>query len=261
MNNGRINKNKKIVKKQNNVLVLNRKNEKKVRRRILTFLFVSVILIVIFFTLKSFKIKYIEFTGGENINVTAFEPKANELMGRNIFIADYNTIIKEIYSNPYVMKVCVKRSLPDKINIVIDEKKALFYIYNGKYVIFDNQGMVLEIDNQVKNGIIEITGVNIKEDIKKNDYVKLDKQHFDVINEISDLFLKNTSVLKPYRLDISNLSDLSVFVNDIEIKMGDLFNLKEKLNSAFNIIIEDNLADKSGYVDVSNLKLPVFNCK
>lgn len=258
MNNGKINKNN--VKKQNKVVVLKRKKKKKMRRVVFSFLFISVILIVLLFTLNIFKIDNVEFSENENVNITELVSKANaELVGKNIFFVNCDKILNEVRNNPYVENVTVKKKFPNKISIIIDEKKALFYVNNGKYVILDEEGTVLEIDNKAKNGIIEITGIDVKEDIMLKESIDLDKLHKDLIQEFADLFSRNTSGLNPYKLDVGNLSNLSLFVNNIEIKMGDLYHIKDKLNSAFTIINDFQFVDSIGYIDVSNYKVPVYN--
>jgi len=260
MNNERINKN--IVKKQDNILILKRRKKKKIRRVAFLFLLISVILIILLLNLNIFKIQKIEFIGNENAKIAEVEIKAtDELIGKNIFIVNYDKILNDISKDPYVDDVIVRKRIPNKINFVINEKKTLFYINNGKYVILDKDGTVLEIDNEVKNGIIEIIGIDIDDDIKLKDNINLDKFHKDLLHEFADLFSRNTSGLNPYKLDVGNLTNLNLFVNDIEIKMGDLYNLKYKLNFAFTIIDEYQLADKSGYIDVSDHNLPVYNCQ
>ncbi len=269
MSNGRINKNtntkkskiKKIPKKQNNVLTLKRKKKVKIRRVIFSFLFISVIFIILLLNLSIFKIKHIELTGNKDVDLSELQLKVNKLNDKNIFSADYDKIKNDILDNPYIESVVIKKIIPDKVNVIINEKKALFYINNGKYFIIDKEGTVLKIDNQVKSDIIEITGIDIKDNVKLKDKIDLDKLHKDVINEILDLLSKNTSDLKPYKFDISNLSNLNLYINDIEVKMGDLYNIKEKLNVAFTVINEFGLSDKTGYVDVNDYKLPVYNCE
>ncbi len=265
MKNTRISKNttKKVIKyKKNNKVVALKKKKRRFRILLFSFFcFCVIIIVILFLTLNTFSIKNIEFIGNKNISIIELKDKENIVLGKNIALASYEKFKKEIYKIPYVEDVVFQLKLPDKVNVLITEKEAKFFLYNDGYIILDKHGTVLKIDNNKREDLIEILGIEIKDDLKPSDKIEMDKIHKDILLEFTDLFLKNTSNLNPYKLDVTNVSDLVLYVDNIEIKMGDLYNIKNKLNSAFTIIDEFDLVEKSGYIDVSNFNKPIFDCK
>ena len=82
-------------------------------------------------------------------------------IGQNLFRFNKNKVEKEIKTNPYVESVSVKRKLPNKIEITIEERNRNYNVefLNG-YAYINNQGYILEISEQKLEGIPVIQGIS-----------------------------------------------------------------------------------------------------
>lgn len=90
---------------------------------------------------------------------------------KNIFKIDMSDTAKYVQENPYINSVKVKRVLPNKIKIIIEERteKYLLEFAEGKYAFLDGQGYILGVASELKELPI-ITGAktNIDEILQNN---------------------------------------------------------------------------------------------
>lgn len=71
---------------------------------------------------------------------------------KNIFKIDRSDTEKYVQENSYIENVKVRRVLPNKVKITVEERteKYLLEFADGKYAILDGQGYVLGITNELK---------------------------------------------------------------------------------------------------------------
>ncbi len=79
---------------------------------------------------------------------------------KNIFLINKADVRKKLLSEPYIESVEISRVLPDKIRIKVTERtdKYLIEYAEGKYLVIDTQGYVLEMINE-KNDLPILTGL------------------------------------------------------------------------------------------------------
>jgi cell division protein FtsQ len=173
--------------------------------------------------------------------------------GKNIFYMNLKMVETNVEGNPYILKAKVKRVLPNKISISVEEREAVFYGQSdGRFFIIDNKGFVLEIrDNMDNMNLISLQGF----DYNNSEIGKLlpvdDNRKLNLISEISDLLSINSSDIKITSVDLTSTLDLKVYAGNVCIKLGGIISLKDKLNLAVNTIVSGNLKNETGYVDVS----------
>ena len=79
-------------------------------------------------------IKNIEVINNKNISKDEIIKLSGINKGDNIFYTNMDNIKNGIITNPYIMKVEIKRELPDTILINVKEREAVFYgEKDGKY--------------------------------------------------------------------------------------------------------------------------------
>lgn len=78
---------------------------------------------------------------------------------KNIFKVDRSDTVEYVQENPYINSVKVKRVLPNKVKIIVEERteKYLLEFAEGKYAILDGQGYILGVASEPKELLI-ITG-------------------------------------------------------------------------------------------------------
>lgn len=247
--------------------MINEKNEliekrrKKIRRkRILLFGIILIcVLITLCLKLPFFNIKNIVVENNNIISSDEIIKQSGIVKGNNIFTVSLKSYKDNIKQNPYVMDVNIHKKFPDTISIMINERKAAFYAQSEKkYIIIDKNGIVLEKkDNLNGMKLIRLDGFNtnsseIGKVIKCDDERKLKS-----ISLLTDAVFQNNS-LKLTTVDISDALNLKAYINNMCIFLGSPEELDKKLNKAINIVVQQNLKDKKGYVDVSFNGNPVY---
>jgi len=239
-----------------------RKSKKKVRRSILLVIIMVTILITLCLKLDYFNILTIEIIGNEKVSISEINKSTNIIMGNNFFNASLSESKKQILKNPYILGVKVKKVLPNKVIIEIEERVAVFYgKVNNTYYILDNKGILLEKRSSVKDmNLVNLIGFDYAKCEVGNLIVSEDSRKINIANEITNLintYRKNNTKSTISKVDVSNVLDLKIFSGEMCIKLGTSQDLKNKFNKAINIISQPGFKVAKGYVDVSFKGNPV----
>lgn len=262
--------------KKNNVTYLeeskyiieNRENLIKKRKRKKTiikfFLLTSVLLIIsltLLLKLPYFSIKDIVVINNSNVTKDEIIKLSGIKNGNNIFNLNVGSIKDDILRNPYILKVEIKRKLPDKILINVNERSAAFYTQkDSNYYIVDKESIVLEKRSNINTmKLVKLVGYDKNNLVIGQVLPYKDNRKVQVVSSITDLIIDNTSKINMSIVDVTNLYDIKIYYGNICVEMGDCNNLEEKLNKAISIIKTQNLQNKKGYVDVSFKGNPVFH--
>ena len=150
---------KKISKKQAQIL----KKKKKIKRIIKwTTLFLIIIGGVIFALVSPiFNIKEIQVYNNEQITTETILSLSQLKLEQNLFRFNSNNVEEQIKTNPYIESVQIKRKLPGKIEITVEERQRTYNVQflNG-FAYINNQGYILEISEQKTEGIPVIQGIS-----------------------------------------------------------------------------------------------------
>lgn len=248
----------------NNVNELIEKRRKKRRRRKTVIILVLLLAILITLSLKLpyFKIKQINVVNNNTVSTNEIIKKSGVYKGQNIFYLNEFKIKDNIMDNPYIVNVKIQRVMPSTINIVVNERDAVFYAQkNNKYAIIDKNGIVLEIRNDIKNrNLIKLDGLNISKAQIGKTLPDISSNKIKTISDFTDIVVNNKSVCGNIKeIDITNNVDIVAYYNNMQIKMGTNDNMVKKLNRAVNIINDEKLNSAKGYVDVSFNGNPVYS--
>ncbi len=257
----KLNKGKYII--ENKEKLLNkRKNKKKLRYLMLLVIIMISTLITLCIKLPYFNITSIEIIGNMNASKVEIYNTAKTHLGSNILYDNFIDSKKQIMKNPYILDVKVKKNLPNKITIQVQEKVAVFYgEENNNYYILDNNGIILEKRSNIKDmKLVKLIGFNYdKCEVGKLIGSKNDRKII-VIKEITNIineYRKANSNSNITMVDVSNVLDVKVFTGEMCIKFGTTEDLKNKFNKAINIITQLKYQGAKGYVDVSSTGNPV----
>jgi cell division protein FtsQ len=111
-----------------------------------------------------FSVKNIVVTGNaavpkeDIIKLTGIEP------GQNIFKLNLVKVQYQIKENPLFDKVCVKRCLPDKVEIQVEERRsAAFLNIKGDFYLVSESGVIFKkLSSVIYENLPIITNVNLK---------------------------------------------------------------------------------------------------
>lgn len=245
-----------------NKLILKRRKKMKVKKYIAIFVILISVSVTLCLKLSYFDIKEIEVVNNRNIKAEDIKKLSQINLNDNIFYLNLKKSKDNILSNSYITNVNITRKLPSKINIEIEERKAVFYVLqDDKYLVIDKNGIVLEEKDNI-NGmkLLKLQGFNNKNYELGKVLNASDERKIKIINQITELVegLK-TGVPEPSMVDISDITDIKLYYKEMVVKVGTENELKVKINRAINVLVGNNLTNSKGYIDVSFKGSPVFS--
>jgi len=235
--NKRKNKNPNQKKYQNSDTkknIIKKKNRKFRVMSVLTLMFIAIGGIIYYLTTPVFNIANIIIYGGKTISDDTYISLSGiQINETNIFKITENNIKRKLKESAYVENIKIKRKLPNVLEIYVEEREPEYQIeYNNSYIYINNQGYILEI-NEEKKDIIEIIGfdtikneINIGQRLNMNDLIKLDNI-LKIVNKCkyNDIEDKITSI---------DVTDSSNYILNLEnekkiVYLGDISNLNERI--------------------------------
>ena len=146
--------------------------------------------------LSCFDVNGIAVIGNEGVTDEEVIKLSGIEMGDSVFKVHPLLVQHKIKKNLYIEKVNVDRKLPNKVEIIVKERKLLAQFHkDAKFVITDSEGMVLDISKEPhKATLIEgvtVTEAEKKETIQIKENLGLERA-LEIINltDESDLFFK-----------------------------------------------------------------------
>lgn len=235
-----------------------KKKQKAIRRLITLGVVGSIAIGVSICTVPIFDIKNINVEGLKILNNKEINQLVEFSKGSNIVRFNSDEIVEVLKKNKYIESVEVKKSMPSTLKINVKEKEIGYYIVdnNSKYILDKNLTVIDKVDNITGKGYAEIVGIEPKSlevgsCISDNDLVKRAGE------ELLTIVKDNTSNKKIEKIDISNPIDIKMYIGDVQIKVGDYDNIRDKVNKAINILQDKEVNIVKGYIDVSYEGLPV----
>ena len=242
------------------------KKNRRVKIFIKLFLLLAVIIGLIIYLMLSpiFNIKNINVEGNKDISSEQIISLSKVQKEANLFKVSNKDTVSAIKENPYVKTVEIKRTLPDTITFVITERVATYMLeYGSSYAYIDNQGYILEISANTKEGLAKIIGYETSHDdivpgkrLCENDLKKL------------NTVLKITATSKTNRIDSLitriNIEDGNNFILYLSteqktVYLGDCTNLDTRMLYVKAILDKEKGIAGEIYVNMNlNEKDPYF---
>lgn len=255
----------KMSKKQRQIL----KKKKRIKLMLKFTALLIIIIAGIIFALVSpiFNIKEIDVSNNEQINTETIISLSQLNLGQNIFKFNKNKVNKNIKTNAYIESVEIKRKLPNKVQIQIEERKQEYNVefLNG-YAYINNQGYILQISEE-KQALPTIQGISTPDEqiVEGNRLNSEDLEKLEVIIQIMNICKNYELDSKITNIDISTKDEYTLYLEEEKktIYLGDKSNLSNKMLYV-QVIIEENRG-KEGAIfvngDLNNNFKPRFKEK
>ena len=255
----------KMSKKQRQIL----KKKKRIKRMLKFTALLMIIIAGIIFALVSpiFNIQEIEVSDNEQINTETIISLSQLNLGQNIFKFNKNKVNKNIKTNAYIESVEIKRKLPNKVQIQIEERKKEYNVefLNG-YAYINNQGYILQISEE-RQALPTIQGISTPDEqiVEGNRLNSEDLEKLEVIIQIMNICKNYELDSKVTNIDISKKDEYTLYLEEEKktIYLGDKNNLSNKMLYV-QVIIEENRG-KEGEIfvngDLNNNFKPRFKEK
>lgn len=256
---------KRITKKQAQI----ERKKKKIKRIIKwTTIFLLIIGGIVFALVSPiFNIKEIEVNNNNQIASETIVSLSQLQVGQNLFRFNKNKVEKEIKTNPYVESVNIKRKLPNKIEITVEERNRNYNVefLNG-YAYINNQGYILEISEQ-KLDLPVIQGIltDAEQIVAGNRLNTEDLEKLETVIQIMNICRNYELDQKVSTIDITDKNDYIIYMEEEKktIHLGDESNLSNKMLYVPTILNENQGKEGTIYVngDINNNFKPRFKEK
>lgn len=202
--------------------------------KILVFIALLIGLIAYAFTSPIFNITEINIVGNEKFDSEEYISLSNLKVGDNIFNFNKSKVISNIKKNSYVENVFIKRKLPSKLLITIEERTATYMIplEEEEVAYINSQGYILEKSKE-KLPLTMITGISteIENIIEGNRLNNDDLEKLQNVIQIKDT-MNNIKIDKELTsIDVSNKSNyiLTLEKEAKEVHIGNMSDISSKM--------------------------------
>lgn len=215
-----------------------KKVDKKVNKGRKKLLFFTLLLGLIIFLLLVFKtelfhISQIDISGNKKITTDSIIKALGNPNGENIFKINTKELMNKINKHPYIKSSNIKRRIPNKLMVQIDEREErAAIVYASSYVYIDEEGFVLKMEPNINDGELPIIkGISID---NPNLGEKINGPNEDTIErmlEFIDVCVKLKLNNKITQLDLEDMENVTIEINNgIVVAFGPLDNVKYKLS-------------------------------
>lgn len=210
---------------------------------LMIFLICGIILFVLSRTVL-FRIKTIEVVGNSRYTAQELIDAAGLRIGRNMYNVDLKEAEEDIMDEfIYIDSVSVRRKLPDKMVITVEEASAFACCqYEGsRYATITRSGRYLETEQSSPRAeLTQIYGLELVEVERGKSLKCTDEDKLEVLNQLLDA-IDEICPGKISYIDITNRADIVMgYGGRIDIEFGSSLDYEYKLRY-ITAIIQDNL--------------------
>lgn len=247
----RCNQNNNSIKKKR----LSKREKKRLRRkrillkifRIFLILGLFIALAVFAFVSPIFNISTIEVENNNQLTSDTIISLSGLKEGQNIFKFWSKNVENKIKENPYIEEVNVKRKLPNKVEIKVEERNKDFNVeYLNGYAYINRQGYILEISS-TKQDLITIKGIitPVETLVAGNRLNNEDLKKLETVIQIVDICKNYDLDKKITYIDITSENEYLMYLEQEQklIHIGDSSNISDKILYV-QAIVESNKGKK-----------------
>lgn len=211
---------------------------------------INVMLLGSYFLLTHYAVKNVIVDGNKHYSAKEIQSMIMKgYLGDNSLYLSLKYKNKEVESIPFVETMDVVVQSNDTIKIIVYEKALAGYVeYLGRYMYFDNEGVIVEASKVTTKGIPQVTGLGF-------DHVVLyDKLPVDN-NGIFQNVLTITKLLNKYdiicdKIQFDSNYNVTLGYDGVKVNIGALENLDEKIMQL--PLILPSLKGEKGVLDLQN---------
>lgn len=216
------------------------RNLKRKRFWIVFFLFLFGVSLVLLVLLKTdiFSVNKIKVSGNETLTKNEIIQASGIAKGENILRLNIKSANRKIKSLSYIKNASVKRKLPNKIVIDVEEREEKMVIpHIASFIYLDEEGYILSInDDRKETKYPELIGPKVKNFklgdniFETNDEVGNFKEFIELSNEID--------ILKKFdKVDLRDKKNIVIYLKtETVVEVGDFNEIRYKLNFLDNIL-------------------------
>lgn len=177
----------------------------------------------------------------------------------NILSINSFTAKRKLKNNYYVEDVVVEKKYPNSITISIKEREIVGYIpYANEFLYIDKLGIVLDIKPNYKEVLPMIYGLEFDSFTIGKKLKTYNDEAFLIVMEITNAIKDKDNLKDIKQMDISNLYDIHLYTENIDIILGNKDALNIKMNT-LNEILKNFKPEEKGILYIEDInKSPIF---
>lgn len=203
-------------------------------------LFLVVFIITVLMISPVFYITNIQVTGTNKLTraqiLSSLELAPNS---HNLFAFNSHRARKTLLLNPYIEKVGIYKTVPNKLEINITERSVRGYVpYLNAYLYVDENGRVLETKSTLSENLPILVGLNFEE-VNIGRILEVEnKDSFTVLFDLGKTLEKYELYDKVSIVDISDSGNIHIFVNNnnVDISFGKYDDADWKISAVKEIL-------------------------
>ena len=211
---------------------------------------VNVMLLMIYFLLTHYAVKNVIVDGNKHYSAKEIQSMImTGYLGDNSLYLSLKYKNKEIEDIPFVETMDVVVQSNDTIKIIVYEKALAGYVeYLGRYMYFDNEGVIVEASKVTTKGIPQVTGLGFDHVVL---YDKLPVDNSGIFQNV----LTITKLLNKYdiicdKIQFDSNYNVMLGYDNVKVNIGALENLDEKIMQL--PLILPSLKGEKGVLDLQN---------
>ena len=207
------------------------------------------ILLVIF--LAAYRVTDVKVEG--NLKYSDEEIKRMVLqgpMGHNTILSRFIDTKSKIREQDFIYNIKIKKTGNHSLKILVREKELCGYVeFLKDKFYFDREGVVQLTSQDKIDGVYKVEGLSVSE-LRVGDKVPgLSREVLEMLNVVEEIIRE--SDLKPDRIQLDRGSELIIYYDDLEVRVGTGKHISEKMGKLMGIL--PNLKGKKGILYLQNV--------
>lgn len=215
------------------------------------------LIIVGFLFSPLFAVKTITTKGAVKYTSNELAEKISLNVGENLIFFGRGRAEKILEEDPYIADAKLRMELPGTMVIEVVERKVRGYVpYMGAYLYIDEEGRVLETQNTYYEALPQVKGLQFDSFVLGEVLPVANKDALLVVLQISQMMQKYNLLDIVVQVDVSNSKDVYAYVNQIEIRLGNMEGGEQKIRVMAEIVKTIPEGDR-GTLDLRDLNKPL----
>lgn len=195
-------------------------------------IFVGVVVVGLIVIFGLFHVRQVDVIGNEFYSAQEIEKMVmSDSLGQNSIYLTWKYSQPDAAENlPFLSGVEVSMVNPYHVQIKVYEKTIVGYVmYSGSMVYFDKDGMVVEISQELREGIPPFSGISISQPVVSEKLPVADEKFLsDIIEGAWQVY---QSGLKPQEIHYDEKQQMILYFDNNRVILGDTSYMEEKLSN------------------------------
>ncbi|MBP3887973.1 MAG: FtsQ-type POTRA domain-containing protein [Cellulosilyticum sp.] len=225
--------------------------QKKNKKKIYIGIIIGIVIILVFM-MPIFYVQDIEVVNNKYYTEEEIV-ETSGLANKHMLDLSYFSAKDKLLDLTYVGKVNINYRFPGKVIIDIVEKAPYVYVkFKGNYLCLNEQGQVIEQSQEKYHELPVIDGMKFESFTVSETLPILNQDNWFVAQEIMTKLTKYDYVEKITEIDVHNIEEIHLYVDKLDVIMGDIGDFDKKIEVLIQIYEEQGFSMGELTIDPSS---------